>query len=286
MKKFTVILISLFLIVGFGILVYIGLKHSRGVPVSIEKPKERVLLTVPFIDKTIDLSKGISPEIWEKLEGKEIELMYQVTVLPWPKSLVPKVKVKAFYNKKEIYFYMSWQDETEDRSFEEGIFSDACAIMFPLEKKVQPQTIMMGFLGKVNIWQWKASQDKEYWVKESQKSETYSDFYYPFEDKEVLFVSKDEIKSAVNDLVALRVGTVTPKEKQIVEGRGIYEKDKKMWQVVFKRKIEVDDKEFSAEFVFGEKKTIAFAVWDGSKGDRGGRKSISDWVEMEIKGGE
>ncbi len=286
MKKFTIILISLSLTVVFGILVYIGLKHARGVPVPVEKPKERPVLTAPFIDKTVDLSKGISSEIWDKIEGKEIELTYQVTVLPWGKSLVSPIIVKSFHNKKDIYFYISWKDETEDRAIGNGIFSDACAIMFPLNEKVQPQTIMMGFLDRVNIWQWKASQDKEYWLKEFQQANAYSDFYYPFEDEEVLSVSKDVIKSAVNDLIATGVGTIAPKEKQVVEGRGIYDKDKKVWQVVFKRAMKSDGKD-SFEFVPGEKKNIAFAVWNGSAGDRGGRKSISGWVEMDIKfGGE
>ncbi len=27
----------------------------------------------------------------------------------------------------------------------------------------------------------------------------------------------------------------------------------------------------------------AFAVWNGSKGDRGGRKSISDWVDLRVE---
>jgi DMSO reductase family type II enzyme heme b subunit len=81
-------------------------------------------------------------------------------------------------------------------------------------------------------------------------------------------------------LLAIRVGTVTKKPLQNVEGRGIYSDG--TWRVVFKRALNAIDAKTDAQFSTG-KQLCAFAVWNGSKGDRGGRKSISDWVELEIK---
>src|SRR3989338_7524906 len=102
MKKTLVILISLALLISFIGLVYYGLRHSHGVPVSIEKIK-RQTIDAPFMDKEIDLEKGISSDIWDTLAAKEVKLMYQVMVLPWPKVVVPEIFVKAFHNKNEIY---------------------------------------------------------------------------------------------------------------------------------------------------------------------------------------
>ena len=279
MKKSIVVLISIISIVAFVSLVHYGYKHTRGIPVTIEEPK-RAVVKVPYIDKDIDLAKGIDVEFWSTVSSQEIKLLYQVMILPWPKVVTPSVMVKAFHNKSDIYFYMSWKDETENRTIDINKFSDASAIMFPLDKKPQTPTLMMGFLGKANIWHWKASRDREYWSKDDETRKAYADFHYPFEDKETLVVSKDIVQSAVNDLISVRVTTVTSKETQHVAGKGVW--SEATWQVVFKRSIKAMDPEVDAIFDAG-KRLCAFAVWNGENGDRGGRKSISDWVELEIK---
>ncbi|HEB36236.1 MAG TPA: hypothetical protein ENI18_10400, partial [Candidatus Aminicenantes bacterium] len=153
---------------------------------------------------------------------------------------------------------------------------------FPLEKKEQPSTIMMGFMGKANIWQWKANQNEEYWFQKVPSVSSYVDFHYPFEEKEMFIVSKVVPESAVNDLLAVRVGTITHKKEQTVHGRGIWENG--TWHVVFKRSLKPVLLEDDVVFYPGEEKMLcAFAVWNGATGDRGGRKSISDWVELEVK---
>ncbi|MFA4842783.1 MAG: ethylbenzene dehydrogenase-related protein [Candidatus Omnitrophota bacterium] len=279
MKKIVIIFLAIISILTFSLAVYYGFTHRRGVPVPAEE-EERVALEAPFIDKEIDFSKEIDGSFWEELPGKKIKLLYQVMVLPWPKVITPEVTVKVFHNAGDIYFYFLWQDDTENKITGINKFSDACAAMFPLDEKTQTPTLMMGFLGRANIWHWKASRDKEYWQK-PQEVEAYADFYYPFEDKETLVVSKEVVKSAVNDLISIRVGTVTPKETQDVQGRGFWNNG--IWQVVMRRKLNAAEPHDDAGFVQGKKRLCAFAVWNGEKGDRGGRKSISDWVELVIK---
>lgn len=280
MKKLTIILLAVISIAAFGLLVYYGAVHVRGVPVEIVEEK-RELVEVPFIDKEINLSDGVAEDFWNSLKDADIKLVFQLMVLPWPKSSTPLVKVKAFHNNKDIYFYMEWHDETEDKILGINKFSDSSAVMFTMDEKTQTPTLMMGFLGKSDIWHWKASRDTQFWMnQEPANNNAYVDWHYPFEDKETLKVSKDTVKSAVNNLTAIRVGTVTPKENQYVEGRGFYNQG--VWRVVFKRALKAVDQQEDAAFNAG-KKLCAFAVWNGSKGERGGRKSISDWVELEVK---
>jgi len=280
MKKGTVIAITIISAGLFLALVNYGLQHSRGTPVEIEDT-ETTTMVVPFKDNQIDLGEGISSDIWDGLNAKNIEMMYQVMVLPWGKSLISPVTVRAFHNNKDIYFYMSWKDETRDSTKKTNKFHDACGIMFPIEKKEQPSTILMGFMGKANIWQWKSNQNKEYWFNKGVEIKSYADFHYPFEDKELFPVSKIAPVSAVNDLLAIRIGTITHKNEQIVQGRGIWENG--IWQVVFKRSLEHVSIEDDVGFTLGgEKMLCAFAVWNGATKDRGGRKSISGWVELEL----
>lgn len=283
MKKILIPLIIVVSIASFTVAVYFGFKFRKGVPVETEEVK-RPILEVTFIDNSIDLKKGIDQSFWEKIPSQSIKLMYQVMVLPWPKAVrneaVTSIEVKAFHNKRDIYFYLEWEDSTEDRIIDVNKFSDAGAIMFPLGEATQLPSLMMGFLVKANIWHWKASKDREYWFKENAESKTYVDFYYPFEGEELFVVSRAESPSAVNDLLAVRVGTVTSKPYQKVEGRGFSENSR--WKVVFRRTLEVSDPEVDAQFDQTER-LAAFAVWNGSKGDRGGRKSISDWVNLKIQ---
>lgn len=280
MKKTTVILISAVSILFFAALVWWGLTRSRGVPV-IEEELAKPVVEVLYVDKDIDFKGGVSIDEFRDIPATEIELMYQVMVFPWGKSRVSPLTVKAFHNNKDIYVYFKWADTTENRKHEKNTFSDACAIMFPMDDNAQPSTLMMGFLGAANIWQWKGVQDREFWMNEPPTTDAYSDFYYPFEEEELFVVSKDLPVSAVNDLMAVRVATITPKDKQIVEGRGVWKRGS--WHVILRRQLAHEDDTIDVVFTRGEKRLCAFAVWEGESGDRGGRKSISNWVELDIK---
>lgn len=278
-KKTPVIFIASLMIIIFSVLIYFGFRQRRGTPIAYQAP-ENIVLEVPYLEEEIDLSQGISLDLWKKLPPTKVEMTYQVTVLPWPKRLVPILEVKAFHNKTDIYFYLSWEDQSQNRELDISSFSDACAIMFSLEE-ARPTTIMMGFMSKTNIWQWKAAQDREFWEKITPSTRAYSDFTYPFEEEELFPVSREIPQSAVNDLLAIRVGTVTPKETQVVQGRGMWTDG--FWHVVFKRLWQAANPEIDAEFRPGESRFCAFGVWNGETGDRGGRKSISEWVELRFK---
>jgi hypothetical protein len=257
-----------------------------GALVRLSNADSFIKLKVPYVNKEIDLSKGIEESFWNSLTaGIDVSLSYQVLVLPWPQkeNIIKNVFVKAFHNRKDIYFYLSWADETEDRELDIHKFPDACAIMFILPDTVTPADIMMGIVGTANIWQWRANRDREYWFAEGDRvgKTAYTDYYYPFEKDETLPVSKKELKSAVEDLIAKGPGTITPKEIQNVFGRGYYDKAKRRWHVVFKRSLKAQDEKVDVSFE--KRRFAAFAIWNGANGDRGGRKAISNWVELEIE---
>ena len=202
-------------------------------------------------------------------------------VLPWPQAVVPSLEIKTFHNNENIFFYVEWEDDTEDATIDIDSFSDACAIMFSLEENQQNLSLTMGSQDKANIWQWKASQDMEFWLNKKIERFAYSDFYYPFEEQELFIVSKEKIESAANDILAVGVGTITQKPTQNIKGRGRYENG--IWRVVFERSLKHLDPQIDAKFENVKTQPVRFAVWNGSEGDRGGRKSISYWVELSIE---
>lgn len=281
MKTRTVAIISCIAIAGFAALLWYGFTHARGRPV-VQEPPGSVVLPVRHLDQNIDLKAGLSPGVWDEIEPVELELVYQLTVLPWPKERVPAVAVRAFHNGRDIYFHMRWPDATEDAIPRPGAFVDASAIMFPLGDRVMPASVMMGFLGRANIWHWKAGEDRLYWAPDAEEQNAaYADYHYPFEEEELFPVSNPEIVSPVGDLVAVRAGTVSRKDEQAVQGRGTWNDGH--WEVIFARPLETADPETGAVFERGAGGWCAFSVWNGSAGDRGGRKSMSGLVRLEIE---
>ncbi|MDP6626361.1 MAG: ethylbenzene dehydrogenase-related protein, partial [Methanopyri archaeon] len=112
MKMKTVVIVSIILVLSFLALVIYGFIRSVEGPVGVEEPE---ISEAPFVDRDIDLSTGISLDVWDTLPPTEVELVYQLTVLPWPaRGLLPPIAVKAFHNGKDIYLYVSWEDGTED----------------------------------------------------------------------------------------------------------------------------------------------------------------------------
>jgi DMSO reductase family type II enzyme heme b subunit len=278
-----IILLAIVLGVAFVALVSYGLMYARGVPVTVP-PVQRVRLVTPYLkDKAIDLNKGVVLADWADIPSVEVELIYQVMVLPWSKGLTPSITVKSFHTDNDIYFLVSWKDESENRHVSTAEFSDAVALMFAISDRVPPSTLMMGFLGKqgVNIWHWKASQDAEFWLKRPMATMAYADLNYPFEDQETLSVSKRTPVSAVDDLIAVRVTTTMVKATQNVQGRGVWNNG--MWYVVLKRALNATNPQEDVAFGHGMSRLMALAVWEGARADRGGRKSISDWVQLEFR---
>ncbi len=282
MKVRTVVLIGAAAVLLFvGLLIY-GLSHARGIPTVIEPPK-RAVLQVPKMDRTLEMADGMDLAFWDGQPAVKVNLIYQMTILPWPKKLVPSVEVRAFRNDSDIYFHLAWTDETSDRLSAPATFADACAVMFPLGTNAEPASIIMGFLGKSGIWHWKADRDARFWNAATAPTvaPAYSDYYYPFEDEETLAISKDKQVLPVSDLLSVRVATVSPKPEQRVEGRGLWTNGQ--WRVVMKRALVPADFDAETDVRFGPDgaKVAAFGVWNGSAGDRGGRKSISEFVQLE-----
>jgi len=283
MKKVIIVgliglVVSLF-IVGS----YYALFRYRTFPPAADQPMET--LDAPYLEHAIELSeRGAEDPIWHRVPGKTFALVPQVTAIPWGKASVPEVTVAAFHNGERIFFRMQWRDATENREVGRGTFTDACAIMLPLVEEPQPNTIMMGFLEGANIWAWKAAREARVWGTErgaapAQFEHPYADYYYPLEEREVFPIAKEPTDSAVEDLVARGVGTLAPRAHARVQGRGFWKEG--VWTVIFTRALAAHE-EGEAVLPVGRTRAVAFAVWDGAKGDRGARKSITGWVRLRV----
>lgn len=282
-NKGVVILICVLSTVFF---VWLGLyawsrRYGADVLYEVNEPQQ---LTVALKQRTLTLQpEDLYDEVWMDLPASEVPLFGQVTEKPWPKGVTRSVSVQAFHNETDIYFRLSWEDDMQNDALAVDSFSDACAIAIPLDPAAPLRSIMMGFSSPVNLWHWQAHQDTRFWEgRKAIPTATESDFTYPFEDKETLSVSSPELSTAVCDLLAQRAGSLTPKEKQSVQGRGHWQSGR--WTVVYTRALKTTDTEQDSQFVT-RRQMSSFAVWDGDQQDRGARKSISDWVVLDLESG-
>ena len=222
---------------------------------------------------------------WQNAAAMDVPVNFQVLAIPWGRSNKPPLRVRSLHDPERIFFLLEWPDATEDRpSGAPQRFADAVAIMFPL-KVAQPVTLMMGFLGPAEIWQWKADWDQKFWASAPGR-DVYADFY-PLDSDPAFhpaqasgnFRAAPKPPSAVESLTADGPGTVQSKPHQRVSGRGLWKDGR--WRVVMWRCLAAED---ARDYGFdpSQRRRIAFALWDGARGERGARKSISEWVWLEL----
>jgi hypothetical protein len=83
----------------------------------------------------------------------------------------------------------------------------------------------------------------------------------------------------VQNLVAGGFGTLEVTEVGRLQGQGAHNDGR--WTVVFSRPFDPTG-ELQPVFDGGSPVDVAFAVWDGSKGERNGLKSVSSFTQLSI----
>ncbi len=192
--------------------------------------------------------------IWERLPE------YRVEVAPAP-AVHESVELRVNYDadaysvylnlartSDRFYVRMRWRDDTMDAVTSLDRFRDAAAVQFSLGDDVTSYLMGSGPEEAVNIWYWRSDDD------------------------------------AVHNLAAGGPGSTTLLDNQPVSGAGMYfenDGDPNEWVVVMSRPLSVSG-DYEASF---RRNTVpmAFAVWQGSDGQRDGYKSVSDgWILLEM----
>jgi mono/diheme cytochrome c family protein len=227
----------------------------------------------------------------------------------WRVDRPEELTVRALHDGKELALLLVWADSTHDHTaMRPQDFRDAAAVEFALDS--DPPFFAMGERGKhVNIWMW--------------KSERQADLEPAFQDLEKVYpnlgidsypnllvspmeqpsgraltlksdptfvtgwgagniVSDPTRLSAAEDLVAQGFGTLSgrPRSDQAVEATGAWGTG--TYRVVFRRALAGRGPQ-AATLVAGRTVPLAFAVWNGSAGDRDGKKSVTIWQDLVLE---
>lgn len=218
-----------------------------------------------------------------------------------PRLLKPstqEVRVRAATNGSELALRLSWTDGVVDDLPGPGRFLDGCAIQIPRGIDPNPPDPQMGQAGRtVDIAFWRA----DWQASVNGRQDTIRSLYpnaavdhYPFEAKPLEADSAVRKEMAtryspaqavgnrrvgprefpVEDMVAEGPGTLAPNLRGGSRGRG--ERTAGGWSVVIVRK--------APEGWAPKTRTqIAFAVWEGSAKEAGGRKMRTGWVPLSMR---
>ncbi|MFQ5682213.1 MAG: ethylbenzene dehydrogenase-related protein [Candidatus Binatia bacterium] len=241
---------------------------------------------------------------WRLAQPVNLHLM----PLWWRSQRPEELTVRALYDRKELALLLVWADQTHDHTaIRPQDFRDAAAVEFSLTR--DPPFFAMGEKGKsVNIWMWKSERQADLEPAFQDLDKIYPNLgidSYPNllrspveqpsrnaltlkSDKTFVtgwgagnIVSDPQRKSPAEDLTAQGFGTLRarPRIDQKVNAKGIYGVG--AYRVIFRRALKPSGKH-APKFQPGTAVPVAFAVWNGSAGDRDGKKSVTIWQELKI----
>ncbi|MFQ5769634.1 MAG: ethylbenzene dehydrogenase-related protein [bacterium] len=242
--------------------------------------------------------------VWRDAQGVNLHMM----PLWWRNDRPEILNVKALHDGKQLAIRLIWQDDSHDHTaIRPQDFRDAAAVEFALTD--DPPFFGMGERGQfVNLWMWKSERQADLEPAFQDIDKVYPNIgidSYPNLVRSALeqptrnaltlesdpnfitgwgagnIVSNPTRKSASEDLAAQGFGTLKarPITDQKVEAKGVY--DVGTYRVVLRRPFKGSGK-YSADLNPGQTIPVAFAVWNGSAGDRDGKKSVTIWQDLVI----
>jgi mono/diheme cytochrome c family protein len=227
----------------------------------------------------------------------------------WRTDRPEEVTVRALHDGTEIALLAVWSDATHDHTaIRPQDFRDAVAVQFALTP--DPPFFAMGAKGEfVNIWMWKSERqaDLEPAFQDLDKIypntgiDSYPDVFKAPEEQPTRhaltlksnpmfvtgwgaanIVSDPTRESAAEDLSAQGFGTLRARARgdQAVQARGVFANSS--YRVIFRRAL-AGRGERAVTLRPGSTVPVGFAVWNGSAGDRDGKKSVTIWQELVIE---
>lgn len=244
-------------------------------------------------------------EQWRQAPYVTVSLIPQQMAMPMIKAAaLQEVRVQGLYDARSVSWRVSWKDPSADGSVDTGRFSDGVAIGFPLDEGAPPT--MGGPNQRVQILYWKALWQRDvdagfqdvqdlhpnywadlYWFAEGQfPYPVPAAFQHPASRQWFIAHQAGNPMAAfsrtqpVEELVAEGWSTLTHQPQAVTTGRGAWVKG--TWAVVFTRPLKTTDP-LDTTFAPGLPGQIVFAAWQGSEGQRGGRKQWSNWVDFTLE---
>lgn len=253
---------------------------------------QNVTVISRYTGQPIPLDNPDAP-IWASTFPVQLPLSMQMTAPPFGGGSIKQVTISSLHDARRIYFRLQWADDTmDDSTYAPQQFRDAAAVEFPAPVGATVPFFCMGQAdAHVNIWQWKADwQAQVNNGRRAGEQDVYTnapgaDAYAGAGDSTFYtaraagnIMAATARTTPTENLVAGGYGTLTTADDQDVQGSGAWNNGQ--WSVVLWRDMDLGGQ--YATLTPGTKTSTAFAVWNGSQGDRNGQKSVSSFVALSI----
>lgn len=200
-------------------------------------------------------------QLWQAAESESFELMgTPASMQPTPliraawtnraTGIVESVKVAALHNGSALAIRLEWEDASENRGHGDNTsFPDGAAIAFPVNGDA-PLLNMGAEQAPINVWHWRADAD-----------------------------------GAGRQLNAVGIGTSETVDTVQVRGKGVWRDGR--WRVCISRDLVVEGTPPGVRLEAGGVAKFGVAIWEGSRGERGGIKAFSGpiWIDLELAAG-
>ncbi len=208
-------------------------------------------------------------------------------------GFLEEILVRALHNGKELGFLVEWDDPALDELSGINIYNDAIAIQLPARAGRTPPSVTMGGPGEpVHILQWRAT-----WQRDLDRGRTGPQTLHPriirdLTPEDLLGPEGKQYdvgytvgnpmstpeRSRVEEVVAEGFGTVTHLSRQRARGGGAHASGR--WTVAVA--VPMERAGAGDPIRPGSSWPVAFAVWLGSRRNRGSRKHWANWVRIDL----
>jgi mono/diheme cytochrome c family protein len=211
---------------------------------------------------------------WDQARPATVPLMAQALVAPYGGE-ARTLEVRAAHDAIRLAFRLAWADAGADETWDiSGRFADGCAVQVPARAGEMPAPLMGHRGGFVSILRWRALDPA---------AEPYPKAYADYHRPDAIEVAMPSPVARAERLIAQGYGTLDRVETGEVRAKGAYARGS--WTVV----LSAPKRSFLPAAATAARSSsgpvpVAFAVWDGGKGERDGMKSVSVWHWLALDG--
>lgn len=235
---------------------------------------------------------------WQDVPSGSVRLLAQPMISPRPETVTTdSVVVQAVHDGTHVAFRLRWKDPEKSEAGRLGEFSDALALEFPLREGEEPP-VMMGAKGNpVHLFHWRAQYQRD----KAKGKPSVKDLYpntsvdmYPLEFKEAPGGKEAEreqfspgvaegnpqsyAKDGVDEIVAEGFSTSAVQAGHGSSAEGVWNQGE--WTLVVVRPLAIEG---GSTLRVGSEGKIAFAIWQGGKGEVGSRKCVTmQWTPVKV----
>jgi hypothetical protein len=271
------------------------------VAVAVENRKAKpavagVPIVAPYVEGDLpDTDPGSGT--WKKADAVLVPLAAQQIAPPFLEEAgVASLDVRALHNGSSLALLLEWDDDDIDDL--DGIhrYHDAVAVQIPALAGAAPPLTMGAPGTPVHVLQWRASWQRD--IDSGGKTgvdqvypqvihDVMPDDVLPPQTAQLYWVGREagnplsQVKrvTPVEEVVAEGFGSVTHLAKQTARGHGNHENGR--WHVAVS--VPAARTGVGAPLTPGTSWPVAFAVWLGSRDNRGGRKQIANWQTLLLE---